>query len=321
MSTFYNEHDAYPAAWLRNLIDAGHVAPGTVDERSVIDLEPADLAGFTQAHFFAGIGGWAYALRLAGWADDAAVWTGSCPCQPLSVAGKGRGAADERHLWPAWFRLIRECRPRVVFGEQVASPAGRTWLAAVRADLEGAGYAVGAANLCAAGAGAFHIRQRLWFVAYAGRLGGQPDGLDLGTAAVGGSGAPREQRIRPDARAGGADGRLGDAREPGLEGHAGDERGGREPGRLGARSARPVAEAGAPSVTWIPCRDGKARPTEPGIFPLADALPAAVDGAGTVSRVGALRGAGNAIDPELAAVFVRAAMAEREPWPNVELFP
>src|SRR5688572_30643871 len=62
---YYNEHDPYAAAWLRNLIAAGHIAPGDVDERSILDVQPADLAGYVQCHFFAGIGVWSHALRLA----------------------------------------------------------------------------------------------------------------------------------------------------------------------------------------------------------------------------------------------------------------
>lgn len=166
---YYNEHDPKAAAWIRELIKAGVVAPGEVDERSIVDVRPDDLVGFTQCHFFAGIAVWSYALRLAGWPDDRPVWTGSCPCQPFSAAGQGKGFADERHLWPVFHRLIDECRPPVVFGEQVASKAGLSWFDAVHADLEGSGYAVGAADLCAAGVGAPHIRQRLYFVANADR--------------------------------------------------------------------------------------------------------------------------------------------------------
>ena len=168
----YNEIEPFAADWMRSLVAAGHIAPGVVDGRSITDLSAADVAGPGQRHFFAGIGVWSHALRLAGWPDDRPVWTGSCPCQPFSTAGRGGGFADDRHLWPEWFRLIRECRPPVIFGEQVASPAGLAWFDAVSADLEGAGYAVGAADLCAAGVGAPHRRQRLWFVAYAddGRL-------------------------------------------------------------------------------------------------------------------------------------------------------
>ena len=164
--TYYNEIDAYPAQWMRNLIDAGHIAPGVVDNRSIADVTPEDI-GDGQAHFFAGIGVWSLALRWAGVPDGAPVWTGSCPCQPFSTAGKRRGSDDERHLWPVWFRLIEQRRPPIVFGEQVASAAGRDWLSAVRADMETLGYAVGGADLCAAGAGSDNIRQRLFWVAYA----------------------------------------------------------------------------------------------------------------------------------------------------------
>src|SRR5574343_834595 len=159
---YYNEHDPFAAAWLRELILAGHIGFGIVDERSIEDVTPADLDGFTQCHFFAGIGVWSHALRRAGWDDSRPVWTGSCPCQPFSAAGKRGGTADERHLWPAWVHLIEQCRPGVVFGEQVEA---YDWLDLVQSDLEGAGYAVGAVGLAAGGLGAPHIRQRLFFVA------------------------------------------------------------------------------------------------------------------------------------------------------------
>jgi DNA (cytosine-5)-methyltransferase 1 len=165
MSAYYNEHDPFAAAWLRELIVAGELPAGFVDERDIKDVQPEDLGGYTQCHFFAGIGGWPYALRLAGWPDDRPVWTGSCPCQPFSAAGKRRGAQDERHLWPVFRDLIAERRPPIVFGEQVASPAGRDWLSGLRTDLEALAYVVGAADLCAAGVGAPQIRARLWWVA------------------------------------------------------------------------------------------------------------------------------------------------------------
>lgn len=164
---YYNEIDPYAAKWLRNLIAEGHIAPGEVDERSIEDVAPDDLRGFTQCHFFAGIGVWSLALRRAGWPDDLPVWTGSCPCQPFSAAGKGAGVADERHLWPAFFHLILGRGPNVVFGEQVSSKDGLGWLDVVQTDLENAGCASAAADLCAAGVGAPHIRQRLYWVAHA----------------------------------------------------------------------------------------------------------------------------------------------------------
>lgn len=176
MLAYYNEHDRFAAAWLRGLIADGLIAPGVVDERDIRAVQPADLAGYDQHHFFAGIGGWSLALRLAGWPDDRPVWTGSCPCQPFSSAGKRQGFADERHLWPTWFRLIRECRPPVVFGEQVASADGLGWFDAVSNDLEVEGYAIGAADLPAASRGAPHKRQRLWYVAHTNRAGRERSG-------------------------------------------------------------------------------------------------------------------------------------------------
>lgn len=166
MTAYYNENDPYAAQWLRNLIAAGHIAPGDVDDRSILDVKASELKDYVQCHFFAGIGGWSLALRLAGWPDNRPVWTGSCPCQPLSVSGLGHGPLDKRHLWPTFYALIAQRRPPTIFGEQVASALGREWLAAVRADLESTGYAVGAADLPAAGVAAPHGRARLWLVAY-----------------------------------------------------------------------------------------------------------------------------------------------------------
>ena len=176
MSAYYNEIDPYAAEWLRNLIKAGHIADGVVDTRSIVDVRPEELFEFTQCHFFAGIGIWSHALRSAGWDDDRAVWTGSCPCQPFSGAGTRKGMSDERHLWPHWHHLIAECRPSTIFGEQVASKDGLGWIDLVQADMEGEDYAFGAFDMCSAGFGAPHIRQRLWFVADTDDAGSQGSG-------------------------------------------------------------------------------------------------------------------------------------------------
>lgn len=163
MAAYYNEIDPYAAQWLRNLIAKNLIAPGDVDERSIVDVQPDDLKAYTQCHFFAGIGGWSLALRKSGWADERPVWTGSCPCQPFSAAGKQEGFEDPRHLWPQFKRLIEKRLPSVVFGEQVASATD--WLALVRRDLDEMGYAMGAIPLEAASARADHFRDRFWFVA------------------------------------------------------------------------------------------------------------------------------------------------------------
>ncbi len=205
MPAYYNEIDPKAAAWLRELIKQGHIADGVVDDRSIVDVRPDELREFTQCHFFAGIGVWSYALRSAGWADDRPVWTGSCPCQPFSAAGARGGFDDQRHLWPHWHHLISQCRPSVVFGEQVASKDGLGWLDLVHADMEATGYAFGAADLCAAGVGAPHIRQRLWFVGLADASGERHDGQQVRLQ----SGKPRQKGA--EAAGGGGSGRLADA--------------------------------------------------------------------------------------------------------------
>ena len=166
MKAFYNEIDPFAAQWLRELIKAGEIADGIVDERDIRDITPDELFGFTQVHLFAGIGVWSHALRKAGWPDNRPVWTGSCPCQPFSAAGRKKGITDERHLWPHWFHLISQCRPDTIFGEQVAKKDGLAWLDLVQADLEAVDYACGAVPFPAAGVGAPHLRERLYFVAH-----------------------------------------------------------------------------------------------------------------------------------------------------------
>lgn len=163
MRAYYNEHDAFAAQWLRNLIAAGHLMAGDVDERDIQDVHPDDLRGYTRCHFFAGIGGWDYALSLAGWPDDRPVWTGSCPCQRFSSAARGRQTAAD--IWPHWRELIASGRPRNVFGEQVAS--ARAWMDGVCDDLDALGFAVWPVVLPAYGVGADHARERFYFAGHA----------------------------------------------------------------------------------------------------------------------------------------------------------
>ena len=315
-AAYYNENDPKTAAWLRELIKAGLIADGEVDTRSIVDVQPSDLAGFVQCHFFAGIGGWSYALRLAGWPDDRAVWTGSCPCQPWSMAGEGQGTDDPRHLWPTWFSLIKQCLPPTIFGEQVASLDGLYWLDLVYVDLEATGYALGAVDLAAASVGAPHIRQRLWFMANTARPERRPhaegrrdviDGCDTERSEANG-GRAVDSQVGELADAGHWNGATRPARE---QHEAGASIGARPSGYgeisdPGGRLVQPAKDAPVVfwrDLDWLECSDGKSRPVEPGTFPLAHGLPA---------RVGRLRGYGNAIVPQVAAEVIVAYMDIRE---------
>ena len=331
MTACYNEIDNFAADWLENLSAAELITAGRIDRRSITEVTADDVRDFTRVHFFAGIAGWEEALRLAGWPIDVPVWTGSCPCQPFSCAGKGKGTDDERHLWPEMRRLIDKCRPAIVFGEQVASKAGREWLAGVRADMEALGYAVGAADLCAASVGAPHIRQRLFWVGiansaglFAGRLAAQAarhrstsvatGGVDRMAYSDGGSGLTQDGHAIER-------GRSADAEQAGLGG---------KPDGMGdsaalrwTRSNWPSEQEQGPGAgcTVVQCRDNKARRIplpESGVQPLAHGIPRGVgrifpelrglDRRARSNRVGRLKGYGNAIVPEVAAEFIAAAM-------------
>lgn len=179
---YYNEIDRDAVHVLRSLIADGLIADGDVDGRSIVDVRPADLDGYTQCHFFAGAGLWSVAARMSGWPDDRPLWTGSCPCQPFSAAGRGLGADDPRHLWPDFFRLISACRPPVVMGEQVAGAPGYGWFDGVRADLAGEDFASRVVDIPVCAVDAPNIRQRLWWVAVANANGTRSSaiGRDLG---------------------------------------------------------------------------------------------------------------------------------------------
>ncbi|WP_427178681.1 DNA cytosine methyltransferase [Enterobacter hormaechei] len=289
---YYNEIDPFAAQWLRNLMAAGLIAPGIVDERSIEDVTPNDIRGFTQVHFFAGIGVWSYALRRAGWPDSRPVWTGSCPCQPFSAAGKGKGFADERHLWPAMHWLAGQCRPLVIFGEQSASADANDWIDLVQTDMEGMGYAFGACAFPSAGVGAPHIRDRAYWVAHADskRMEASEQCGPRGWvefANGGGAGWLADTSGKGSQR--GLSGRE-DAQREIINGHAG--------------RCRPDSGCGPlngfwGSADWLLCKDEKWRPVEPELAPLVD---------GASARVGKIRAYGNAVNAEAATAFVKAYM-------------
>jgi len=356
---YYNEFDQFAAAWLRELIKEGLIPQGDVDERSITEVLPADLKGYTQCHFFAGIGGWSEALRLAGWSSDRPVWTGSPPCQPFSSAGNRKGQSDERHLWPVFFNLIRECAPSAVFGEQVASAIRTSWFDDLQADMEREGYATAMAVLPACGVGAPHKRDRLFYVAhrcvaYSDSVGlserssqvdgGRPKGEQGGSPVrdfTGDCGQPSVTLADPDSeRLNGIDPLLRGNQsrrdtQDSLQTHWGSQEhrsavgdsqyNGQhesEVGRGFTEASDDYAQrqdlseqssgAGRPTQSgdlchWsdtygVYCADKKVRPipTESEVFPLAH---------GISNRVGLLRGAGNAIVPQVAAEVVKAYMA------------
>lgn len=291
---YYSEWDPYAAQWLRNLIASGLIPPGDVDTRSITDVRPDDLAGYRQCHFFAGIGGWPLAARLAGWPDDRELWSGSTPCQPFSVAGKGKGQGDDRHLWPHFFGLLRARRPSAFLGEQVAAAVGKAWLDGVLDDLEEVGYAGRAVVVPACAVNAPHRRDRLWVLAHTDnpRSQGQP-GHVLRSAE--GRGEP----AGPTATASVLAGTEGvDVANPDSSGCS---------PRVSPSTFprhRCVIEPSGGADFWrsavrITGHDAKGRRIEPSIPLLAHGVP---------GRVGRLRAYGNAIVPQVAAEVIAAYM-------------
>lgn len=324
MTAYYNEIEPFAAQWLRNLIDAGQIAPGEVDERSIEDVTPGDLRGYTQHHFFAGVGVWSYALRQAGWPDSKPVWTGSCPCQPFSAAGKGNGFDDERHLWPAFQWLIDECKPEHIFGEQVASGNANDWFDLVQTDLEGMGYAFGLTPFTAASIGAPHIRERAYWVANSSGERIRAEKLAITHRKTGAlqSDTREWERLRADIGTGNSTAcGMGNTNVTRLERLSGDD--------SAAGWQRKIGSASTPGVhsrtlevngfwrdaDWLFCRDGQWRPVEPGTFPLVARFAKSM-GHGKSSlramagrnRTGRLKGYGNAINAEAAKAFISAYM-------------
>lgn len=332
MSVYYNEFSKQKAAWLRHLIEEGVIAHGIVDERSITEVQPDDLTGFTQCHFFAGIGLWSLCLRNAGWPDERPVWTGSCPCGPFSKAGLRKGFEDPRHLWPEWLRLISVCRPVVLFGEQ--SDEALAWLDLVSADMESNGYAIGSDIIPAAGFGGAHERHRIGFVADSDNAEWWSDRAPWHDGHW-----PKTGRVQSNRNAGNGrqdvvlahpngDGRLKTGRDaaddtPQDGGWAGNRAcdGGsligmddsdhrRCEGLWAYNSPDPEGASGGPyirasgllsgaRVDWLLGRDQFWRPIESGTCPLVDAHP---------SRVGLLRGYGDGIDVEAFTNLIGAYM-------------
>lgn len=297
MAAYYNENDKQIAAWLRELIKLKLIAAGDVDDRSILEVSPHELTKYTQHHFFAGIGGWSYALRLAGWPDSRPVLTGSPPCQPFSAAGKQLGVKDERHLAPKFLELVTALRHSVLFGEQVAAAATKDgWLDDLLDVLEAEGYATGAAVLPAASVGSPHIRQRIYFAGVL-RVG---NAYKPGLEGYSGDGnvSRQEEPLRPAAEAGSGP-RAADSNAM----HSGISRDASAATSQGSKHWDDFRD-GSPSdlweaVEWASCGENQFRPLQPGCQPLAHGIP---------SRVVRVRGYGNAIVPQLAAEVIRSVM-------------
>lgn len=311
MRAYYNDNDPFVCQWLRNLIDAKLIMAGDVDERSIKEVVADDVRDYTRVHFFAGIGGWDLALRTARWPEERRVWTGSCPCQPFSVAGDQRGFEDPRHLWPQFKRLIKDCTPSVVFGEQVANAP--EWLSLVRSDLEEMDYAMGVFPIEAASCHADHFRDRYWFVADRYEQCQEDGQLQRGREQCWPSGDTKSD-VRPVAD-GDGDGersqiQVGESSDIRAEcstltgdcvrdvGNLPSERGdwgANSPEQAGWFSAE-IADCGG--RYYIECPDGKWRRLPP---PRVRWL-----GIGISARVAKLRALGNAIDHRPAVAFISA---------------
>lgn len=315
MTAYYNEFNKEAAAWIRELIKMGLIAAGEVDERSIIDVQPEDLRGFTQHHFFAGVGGWSYALRQAGWSDDKPICSASLPCQPFSCAGKQLGKADERHLLPHFIELVKECGFSTIIGEQVPGAIKQGWLDDLYDEMEREGYTCGSHVLTAAGAGSPHIRQRIYWMAYA-------DGLRQSRQCRGGS---EKERVTECSETNG----MGDPEHNGhtagsLSGSNGETIQNCETWSNSACELEGTGSSGvisAESIDWLYCRDEKYRPIKSGIKPLVDGFPRGVVHSINSSispnetgeaRVMRLKGYGNAIQIDTATAFIKAAMYAME---------
>ena len=274
MAAYYNENNPEAAAWLRQLIKNGDIADGEVDERSILEVCATDIkeGGFTQHHFFAGVGVWSYALRQAEWPDELPVTSASLPCQPFSIAGNKKGKEDERHLLPHFLTLVRECNFNILFGEQVTDAIKHGWLDDLQTVMEAEDYAVGHCVLGAHSVNAAHQRQRLFWVADTcsersqGRVSGWSDTeWEILNRYLG--------RGRPDCRVGNTE----------YNGCAAVEiNRGNDPTILSDsersnlsfkfKGTSPPANVSNESIEWIVCADNKYRPIPQGIEPLVEAV-------------------------------------------------
>jgi len=142
----YVEIDEYCQAVLAQRIEDGY-------------LDPAPIFGDIKKFISEG-----YAEAYQGMVD---VITAGFPCQPFSVAGKGKGETDERNMWPSTWDAIRIIRPRYIMLENVPGLLSHEYIWTIYDDLASAGYDMQWAIISAKDVGAPHLRKRWWCVAHA----------------------------------------------------------------------------------------------------------------------------------------------------------
>ncbi len=219
---------------------------------------------------------------------------GGVPCQPFSVAGKQKGQADDRHLWPDMLRIINECQPTWVIVENVVGFI-KLALDDVCLDLENQGFATQSFIIPACAVGGLHKRERVWVVSYA-----EHNGLPAATQCrseqeavcrtpQGSNEAEQFTGICPASD-------VADPERAGLEGLAGPAKG--QKGR--AQSTRPTSEENI-SRNGQPIRE----PVEPAICYRADGVSRGL----ARDRINRLKALGNAVVPQIPELIGRAIMS------------
>ena len=227
------------------------------------------------------------------WRGRVDILSGGFPCQPYSTAGKRLGKDDERHLWPEMRRIISEIAPTFVVGENVRGLInwnGGLVFEEVCVDLEALGYDVWTGIIPAAGVGAPHRRDRIWFVANA-----ESDGITADFDKRGAQKLHNRAEIRDRIA---ADGQIGHAANTD---HKRSQRSAQNGNIARGGAQRDQFIAGCVRTKW------QVFPTQPPICGGDDGLPRELDGI-TFSkwRNESIKAYGNAIVPQVAYQLFRA---------------
>lgn len=249
------------------------------------------------------------------------VISGGFPCQPFSVAGKRRGAADDRYLWPEMLRVISELRPAWIVGENVAGIVNMA-LDQVLSDLASQGYAARTFIVPACAVDAPHRRDRCAIIAcannlaHAERVGHGQDGAESDYDPKRDHTSPKQTRRAELCETGPGCGTVPDAQSAGKWRLSIQPRESRQAGAYAERLRQDVRHAGCKGPQD---GDGTAIPEEPQFkrsssdggtwWPAEPDVGRVVDG--TPHRVDRLRCLGNAVVPQQFYPFF-AAIAEVE---------